>query len=312
LKTEAHWRETIKPAVQESDIILEVLDSRNPLGTHNVAVEDFTRSYNSAAKLILILNKVDMVPKRVIAGWIRYFRDQNYFAFPVSARYHQGLYPLLDKLRQISKRDEISILIVGYPNTGKSSLIQALTKDKKKVGISSSAGFTRVIQKVRLNNHMFLIDTPGVIPIDETDQKEIAIKACMVADKVDDPMGVVEAIFQLVQKKKFEEIYGITLEDEDTAEELVQKVGIKYGRLVAKGQVNETEVQKLIIRDWQNNKIRYYMLPPGWKESESVDDRALTSEDNELLTSVGIEGPDEFKVGPTKKEKEKQKKRQLK
>lgn len=308
MKTEAHWRETIKPAVQESDIILEVLDARNPLGTHNVAVEDFTRSYNSGAKLILILNKVDMVPKRVIAGWIRYFRDQNYFAFPISARYHQGLYQLLDKLRQISKRDQISILIVGYPNTGKSSLIKALTKDQKTVGISSSAGFTRVIQKVRLNNHMLLIDTPGVIPIDEINQKEIAIKACMTADKVDDPMAVVEAIFEIIPKHKFEELYSIKLEEEDTAEELIEKVGIKYGRLVAKGKVNEAEVQKLIIRDWQNNKIQYYLLPPGWNKSENVDDRALTSDDHTILTSVGIEGPDEFKVGPTKADKEKIKK----
>ena len=243
-----------------------------------------------------------MVPKRVLAGWLQYFRDQSYTAYAISAKYMTGVYSLIDRLRQVSNKEDISILIVGYPNTGKSSLLQSLTRNEKKVGISPNAGFTRVIQKVKLTNHIYLIDTPGVIPIEETDQKEIAIKACMTADKVDDPIGVVEAIFQLLPKKKFEDLYGITLEESDTTEELIQKVGIAYGRLRSggKGEINEEEVAKLIIRDWQNNKLKYFLLPPGWSDDTNISDAALSAEENELLTHAGVETPMD-EIGPPKK-----------
>ena len=112
----------------------------------------------------------------------------------------------------------------------------------------------------------------------------------MTADKVDDPIGVVEAIFQLLPKKKFEDLYGITLEESDTTEELIQKVGIAYGRLRfgGKGEINEEEVAKLIIRDWQNNKLKYFLSPPGWSDDTNISDARSSAEENELLTHAGL------------------------
>jgi ribosome biogenesis GTPase A len=103
-------------------------------------------------------------------------------------------------------------------------------------------------------------------------------------------------------KKKFEDFYGITLEETDTTEELIQKVGIKYGRLRAggKGEINEDEVAKLIIRDWQNNRLKFYLLPPGWDEKEELLNAVLSPIDTELLTHTGVEIPID-EIGPSKK-----------
>ena len=266
MRTSQGWQEVFKSVLGDVDVVLEILDSRNPIGTHNRMVEEFIQKHRPGEiNLLLVLNKIDMVPSEVSRAWIAYFRSKNYLIIPVAAKFKRGTEILFHKIRMNAKRDPAHCLIVGYPNTGKSTLIEALTHDKKVIGTSPLAGFTRSIRKVKLNNHLFLIDTPGVIPIDEKNETDMAIKACITADKLEDPMAVVESIFRLLSKDQFRQLYNIDLTDDDGPDELIEKVGRKLGRIIKGGIVNETEVQKTIIRDWQANRLRYYMLPPDWK-----------------------------------------------
>ena len=66
----------------------------------------------------------------------------------------------------------------------------------------------------------------------------------MVADKVEDPLAVVEAIFKLLSPRQLEQMYGVSLDPTDGPDELIQKIGVKQGRLKRGGDVNEGEVQK--------------------------------------------------------------------
>jgi ribosome biogenesis GTPase A len=275
MQTSHLWQEVFKAALAETDIVLEILDCRNPTGTHNVVIEQFLAKQRPGVEVLLILNKIDMVPKNVARAWVEYFLAKKYHIFAVSARYKQGILELLQKIRFLGKKDQLNCLIVGYPNTGKSTLIEALTQNRKKVGTSPLAGFTRTIKKIKLNNNIYLIDTPGVIPIDEHNETDIAIKACMTAEKVSDPLAVVEAIFQLLPKHQFEKLYDVKLTEEDGPEELIEKVGRRLGRLISGGHVNEDEVQKTIIRDWQANRLRYYMIPPGFDAHKNYADKEI-------------------------------------
>lgn len=283
MRTQQHWKDVFNVAITDTDVVLEILDARNPIGTHNHMIEDFLVKHRSGEiKLVLILNKIDMIPKNVASAWVQYYKMKNYTIFPVSARFKRGTNHLFHKIRILGKKEIVNALIVGYPNTGKSTFIETLTHNKKKVGTSAQAGFTRSIKKIKLTKNIFLIDTPGVIPIDETDETEIAIKACMTADKVEDPLAVVEAIFDLLSRKQFEELYHIELSENADADELVEKVGRKMGRLMAGGRVNEEEAQKTIIRDWQSNRLRYFMLPPNFNEKiDTIDGTAITDEDEQ-------------------------------
>ena len=268
MKTDKHWQDVFATVIKETDFVLEVLDSRNPIGTHNTMIEDFLQKNRPEIQLILVLNKSDIIPALVLKEWKRYFKAKDYQVFSCSAKYHKGVMNLLQQIRMVGTRSNTNILIVGYPNTGKSTLIESLTKNQKKVGTSARAGFTRVIQKIKLTDKIYLIDTPGIIPINEKDETDIAIKACMVADKLSDPLGVVEAIFKLLPKKQFNKVYKIRLEEDDGPEELVLKVGKKYGKLLSGGRVNENEIQKIIIRDWQSSKLKYYSLPPSMQTAD--------------------------------------------
>ncbi|MHA1620423.1 MAG: GTPase, partial [Promethearchaeota archaeon] len=193
----------------------------------------------------------------------------------------KGTLELEGFFRRSVVRSNTNILLVGYPNTGKSSLIEALTKGKKKAGTSSNAGFTRVIQKIKLTEKIYLIDTPGVIPIDESNETEMAIKSCMVADKLEDPLAVVEAIHKLISPAQFAKLYKVEISDDDTLDFIVEKIGKRYGRLKAGGVVNELEVYKLIIRDWQKNRLYYYTLPPNFNPAHSSYHRRYLKEKKE-------------------------------
>ncbi len=269
MKTEKHWREIFKIVIQETDIVIQVLDARNPIGTHNLMIEKFVKNARPEIEIFLVINKSDIIPKNILREWKRYYKKKGYQVFTVSARFSKGIFELEGHFRRTVLRANTNILMVGYPNTGKSSLIEALTKGKKKAGTSSSAGFTRVIQKIKLTEKIYLIDTPGVIPIDESNETEMAIKSCMVVEKLEDPLAVVEAIYSLISHSQFAEVYKVEILDDDTLDMIVDKIGKRYGRLKAGGVVNEQEVHKLIIRDWQKNKLYYYTLPPNFDPSQS-------------------------------------------
>ncbi|CAN0496448.1 unnamed protein product, partial [Ectocarpus sp. 12 AP-2014] len=68
----AYFRE-LKKVVETADVILEVLDARDPLGSRAQAVEAAVLS-KASKKLVLVLNKVDLVPKEVVAKWLKHLR----------------------------------------------------------------------------------------------------------------------------------------------------------------------------------------------------------------------------------------------
>ena len=290
MKTEHHWQDVFKAVISDTDVVLEILDARNPLGTHNHAIEKFIQNNRPQIKLILVLNKKDLVPKDLFNAWVKHFNQKNYEIYSTSAKYYNGTKFLFNRLRDLGKGGNQNILIVGYPNTGKSSLIQALTKNRKKVGISSSAGFTRAIKRIKLTNDLYLIDTPGVIPIDETDETAIALKACMVADKVKDPLAVVEALYELLPISKFEKLYKVKIskfeKKSDGLEELIERIGKRHGPLRAGGKINEVEVYKRIIRDWQLNKLHYFNYPPGYNKDHDDLEKKKIKEVHK--TQIGI------------------------
>ena len=215
MKTEKQWKEIFSKIINETDLIFEVLDARNPNGTRIYMLEDFVKK-NTNKKLYLILNKIDLIPGNVLQQWIQYFKkDTKYDLFYVSASTNRGLIYFRKQLNRLFL-NETKAIIVGYPNTGKSSLISALTKGKKKVGISSTAGFTRGVIAYRITPKILLFDTPGVIPLSEEDECELALKDAINPEKVKNKELVIYKIITLyVSPNKI-------LEDFDINEEFIK------------------------------------------------------------------------------------------
>ncbi len=248
--------EIVYKNIRIADVILEVLDARDPLGTRNKKIENFI--VENKKNLILVINKVDLVPKSVILKWKKIFDKEFPTIFTSKKKKYDISIKILKKeIKKLCKKSEIKILIIGYPNVGKSTLINAI-KGRPTVGTSPNAGFTRGKQFIRLTENILLIDTPGVIPFDDLDETNLVLKNALRIEKVRDPYLIMEEIMKKIDKQILENTYGIVFSDLD---DLLEKFARKRGKLLPGNEPNVEEAARIIIRDWQRGKISYYFLP---------------------------------------------------
>ena len=151
--------------IDSSDVVIQVLDARDPMGTRSQYLENFLKTEKKHKHLVFILNKCDLVPTWVTKGWIVHLSASvPTLAFHASITKSFGKGALINLLRQFSKlhsdKKQISVGFIGYPNVGKSSIINTL-KAKKCCNVAPLAGETKVWQYVSLFRRVNLIDCPG-------------------------------------------------------------------------------------------------------------------------------------------------------
>lgn len=247
--------------IENSDIILEILDARFVDETRN---EEFEKKVLDRNKiLVYVFNKSDLVKKISLNK----FKDLKPRVL-VSSVERKGVKDLRDLIKKLSKKivkpvdkdgsGKISVGIIGYPNVGKSSLINVLI-GKKSAGTSSQSGFTKALQKIKLSEGIVLIDSPGVIPEKEYshyDIEKISKHAKVGArdySKVKDPEI---AVFELMKdySKSIESFYDVNVKGD--SEELIEIIGKKKGFMKRGGKVNEDKTARLILKDWQTGRIK--------------------------------------------------------
>lgn len=145
------WNELYK-VIDSSDVIIHVLDSRDPLGTRCKRVETFIKNEANHKHLVYLLNKCDLVPPAVTSRWVDLLsKEYPTLAFHTSMNNPFGKGSLINLLRQYSKlhpeRKQISVGFIGYPNTGKSSIINSLRK-KNVCSVAPIPGQTKVLPHI--------------------------------------------------------------------------------------------------------------------------------------------------------------------
>jgi nuclear GTP-binding protein len=274
-KTVKAW-EIIWNNVRKAELVLEILDARNPQGTRSPEIEAFVRKQENR-RLALILNKMDLVPRRIVDEWEAVL-GKEYPTISFSARHPSNVSEFIVFMKHILKDLPLwsephlhcSVLIAGYPNSGKSTVIQALTRNRKKLGISSQAGFTKVVQKIKLDEKIYLLDTPGVIPIEEFEEevRQALDTGSISPQMIKDKETVCEEIVRRVGLEGLNIIYETNATDKD---EFVEQLGKLRGFLAKGAAVRENDVFELLIRDWQRNYISFYYAPdPANPKSKGI------------------------------------------
>jgi ribosome biogenesis GTPase A len=152
--------------------------------------------------------------------------------------------------------DRIRVGVVGYPNTGKSSIINALT-GRSAAKTSPIAGLTRGVQLIKSRGNLMFLDTPGVMPLGEKDETEQALISAIDPNKLENPDMAAMEIIQLFldnNRKGLEKFYGVKIEKEDTLEILLE-IGKKKNFLWKGGKIDERRTALTIIRDWQSGNL---------------------------------------------------------
>ncbi|GLB18493.1 GTPase required for pre-60S ribosomal subunit nuclear export and maturation [Aspergillus tubingensis] len=271
------WNELYK-VIDSSDVVIHLLDARDPEGTRCKSIEKYIREEAPHKHLIFVLNKCDLVPTGVAAAWVRHLsKDYPTLAFHASINNSFGKGSLIQLLRQFSSlhsdRKQISVGFIGYPNTGKSSVINTLRK-KKVCTVAPIPGETKVWQYVTLMKRIYLIDCPGVVPPNPNDSPEdILLRGVVRVENVENPEQYIPAILKRVQPKHLERTYGIKRTDDPI--EFLSLLARKGGRLLRGGEPDLDGVAKMVINDFLRGKIPWFTAPPhnSGEEGEKIEGR---------------------------------------
>lgn len=155
----------VRKMIKESDVIVEVLDARFPSLSRAKKYENLVLR-DSRKQLLLVLNKVDLVPKTIVDKWLNIFKTENIVVIPTSARERLSTSVLRNKIIGSVKKEffYITSCFIGLPNTGKSSLINIL-KGRSSAPVAPIPGHTRALQVLRITTRLRIFDTPGVTPV---------------------------------------------------------------------------------------------------------------------------------------------------
>ena len=221
-------------------------------------------------------------------------------AYHASFQHCFGKAALFDLLRQLAllhrDKKQISVGFIGYPNVGKSSIINTLKK-KQVCKVAPIPGETKVWQYVTLLRNIYLIDCPGVVPPTNDSDSDIVIKGVVRAERLADPEMVIPDVLSRVKKEYLQKTYGV--DDWEDWEDFLNKVAKKYGKLIKGGEGDLKQTAVMLINDLQKGKIPYFVPLEGREEekgdgpiTEAVVDE-LNKKGTELVRSEVKQAADE-------------------
>lgn len=261
----ASWR-LVRELLGGVDVAVEVVDVRDPISTRSVRFERMCGELG--VSLVVVLNKADLIPKGVGLGWVRYFKVyEGLDAVLVSARERLGTLRfrglVKEKVREALGGGGVGVVgVFGVPKVGKSTLINVL-KGRHSATTSpypGTPGYTRRAQLFKVRGGFYVLDTPGIIPVEEGVESIIRMNPI---DKIPNPVQTaVELIKKVLQHnpKAFQTTYGIETQNPP---EILKELAIKRGWIHKKDREPILhEAAKKIIKDYLDGEIKYYVKPP--------------------------------------------------
>ncbi|XP_070806213.1 nucleolar GTP-binding protein 2 [Pituophis catenifer annectens] len=269
------WGELYK-VIDSSDVIVQVLDARDPMGTRSPHVEAYLKKEKPWKHLIFVLNKCDLVPTWVTRRWVAVL-SQEYptLAFHASLTNSFGKGAFIQLLRQFGKlhvdKKQISVGFIGYPNVGKSSVINTL-RSKKVCSVAPIAGETKVWQYITLMRRIFLIDCPGVVYPSGDSETDIVLKGVVQVEKIKSPEDHIATVLDRAKPEYIRKTYKI--ESWGNAEDFLKKLAFQTGKLLKGGEPDLHTVSRMVLNDWQRGRIPFFVKPPNVEQDSQPTEAA--------------------------------------
>ncbi len=262
-------RELIQENLKMVDAVIEVVDARIPQSSRNPIIDELIKGKTR----IVVMNKSDLSDEGQNQAWTEYFRDKGNFSISMNSMSGQGvpqMWKLLERVQTQINQDKLRqrplrLMIVGVPNSGKSSLINRLT-GKKSAKTGDRPGVTRGKQWLNLENGMQLLDTPGILwPKFEDPLVGLNLAFCgSIKDEIMDVSDLAHALVEVLQRDYPQLLMARYKLDflGDTALETMDAIGLKRGFILSGKRMDYERIGKTILDEFRGGLIGRITLEP--------------------------------------------------
>ena len=263
----AKTRRLIKESLNLVDGVVELLDARVPYSSQNPELDSIVKN----KPRIVLLNKCDVANPTATSMWIKHFEDKGKYAIAVDCKTGKGLNRFDDvvksALTDVIKRNEqkgmskkpLRLMVVGIPNTGKSSFINRMGKNAK-AKVADKAGVTKQNQWFVVGNGIELLDTPGVL-WPKFDDPEVGDKLAFIGsvkDEVTDKETIACRLLESLARtnpQAIEQRYKITGVELLQGWEILEMIGRKRGFLVKGGEIDYERSSVIVADEFRGGKL---------------------------------------------------------
>ncbi len=263
----AKTRRLIKESLPLVDGVTELLDARIPYSSSNPELGELI---NNKPRIVL-LNKCDLADKDTTRQWVEYYKKTGVTAIPVDCRSGKGLNNyisavrevLKDKIRQNEERGmpgkALRIMVVGIPNTGKSSFINRMA-GAAKAKVADKAGVTRQNQWFAIGNGIELLDTPGVL-WPKFDDPKVGDRLAFIGSVKDEILDSETLAVRLLEVMKNDypdrlaERYKINDFSDKEPWEVLEMIGKKRGMMIKGGEIDTERASVMLLDEYRGGRL---------------------------------------------------------
>ena len=248
------------------DAVVEVLDARIPISSKNPDIDLLCQN----KPRIVLYNKFDMADEAATDRWVAYSRQNGIPALKVNCASGEGLKRIPSELEELLKDKlernrqkgifkPIRIMVVGIPNSGKSSFINRMA-NKQRLKTEDRPGVTVQKQWVKISNEIELMDTPGILWPKLGDEK-VALHLAFTGAIKSQILDMEEICMHLLDYLKMhhpqalEERYHITVEHDDTPLHIYEKIAFKRGYLFKGNDPDYERCANAVLDDFKNARF---------------------------------------------------------
>lgn len=256
-------KKEIEAKLKIIDLVVEIIDARVPLSSHNDMLTDITKR----KKRLIVMSKADMVETNELNKFVTFYKDQGTEVVLTNLTKVQESKKVLKKIEQVTQKIKdkhaskgvnkvIRILVMGMPNVGKSTFINYMLMSKK-TNTGNKPGVTKQQQWVSLSKDLELLDTPGIlVPKIEDIQTGYNLVLCSLIKEEVVPKDDVSVylISKLLKEhpKALDLRYNIKVTDHSDIESIYNLIGRSIGALLKGNEVDYERVTNTLINDFRN------------------------------------------------------------
>lgn len=263
----AKTRRLIKESLSLVDGVTEIIDARIPYSSSNPELEELI---NNKPRIVL-LNKCDLADKETTNKWVEHYKKKGVRAIPVDCRTGKGLNNYIvavhEVLKDVIKKNEdrgmpgkaLRIMVVGIPNTGKSSFINRMA-GAVKAKVADKAGVTRHNQWFNIGNGIELLDTPGVLwpKFDDPQVGDRLAFIGSVKDEILDAETLAIRLLEVMKKdypERLTERYKIADFTDKEAWEVLEMIGKKRGMMIKGGEIDFERASVMLLDEYRGGRL---------------------------------------------------------